>query len=176
MVSAAVREKTRKFLKLYGSQIANAISDKNLYFSAVVGQKCNESGYGTSSLAKLYNNFGGIRGIPKEAYGKTSDGWAKFATPQDCFKCYARFLNEKPQYAKVLRATSPEEQIKELVKAGYCEINTNKNSKSYMPSAEYYLNNCKGAIDATKEVCKGGLVTSSNLYATISDLKNNNTI
>ena len=173
MASQVVTEKTKKFLKLYGSQIASAISDSGLFFPSVVGQKCNESGYGTSDLAKLYNNFGGIKGRPKEAIGTTPKGWAIFRTPEDCFRSYARFITTLPQYSKALKSSSPEEQIKELVKAGYCEINKNKKSRGYMPSPEYYLNICQGAIDVTRDTIRTGRVSRTNLLSTISTIKTN---
>ncbi len=175
MPSQAVIDNTKKFLKLYGKDIATAIANTNLFFAAVVGQKCNESGYGTSNIAKNGYNFGGIRGRPQEAIGKTSNGWAIFATPYDCFKCYVRFILSKPQYAKVLLATSPEEQIKALVNAGYCEIITNKNSAGYMPSADYYLKRCQGAVDVTRDVCPTGKITSDNLALAIAQLQTNAT-
>jgi flagellum-specific peptidoglycan hydrolase FlgJ len=157
MPSKIVIDRTTLFIKRYGKDIVAAIVDTGLYFEAVIGQKCNESGYGDSNLAKTANNLGGIRGKPQEAIGKTSTGWAIFATPKDCFKCYARFLNT-PRYIKagVFTATSPEEQIKRMVKAGYCELDAN------VPTVESYLKRCQGAIDATRMVCPIGKV--SDIY------------
>lgn len=157
-------EKTKIFIKLFGMDIARAIADTPIFFATAVGQKCGESGFGTSSLAKKYNNFGGIRGVPKEAIGKTSNGWAIFRTPEDCFMSYARFLTEKKQYNKAMLAKSPEEQIKELVRAGYCEITPQ------MPSAEHYLRLCQSSVNAARDVCPTGRITRANIASTLQNI------
>ena len=163
MPSKYLIDRTKLFIKKYGKSIVAAIDDTGLYFEAVVGQKCNECGYGDSPLAKNANNFAGIRGKPQEAIGKTSTGWAIFATPEDCFRCYARFLRT-PRYIKagVFTATSPEEQIKRMVGAGYCELDAN------VPTVESYLKRCQGAIDATRMVCPVGRV--SDVYAALNQV------
>ena len=166
MPSQTLINKTKIFLKLYGVEIAKALVDSNIYFATAVGQKCNESGYGTSSLAKNYNNFGGIRGIPKEAIGKTSNGWAIFRRPEDCFRAYARFINELPRYNKALAESSPERQIIELVKAGYCKIPDGK-----IKTPNDYLKICQGAIDVTRSILPIGKITSQNIAGILSNIK-----
>jgi flagellum-specific peptidoglycan hydrolase FlgJ len=165
MPSTLTKNRTKLFIRKYGKDIATAIAGTGLYFSAVVGQKCGESAYGTSDLAVKYNNFGGIRGATRESSGVTSRGWAIFPTPLACFKSYARFITQKPQYQKALRATSPEQQILELVKAGYCET-----SASF--TANDYLKLCQGAIDSARLIAPIGRVT--DLYASINLLESSN--
>ena len=175
MPSQAATEKTKKFLRLYGLQIARAIADTPLFFAGVVGQKCNESGYGTASMAVKYNNFGGISGQPPEAISSYvsigSDNkrhrWAIFATPEDCFRCYARVITSMDRYSKAMQKTTPEAQIKAIVDAGYCAIDKN------MPSSTYYVSRCQGAIDVARQVVPIGTVTSANLNATIASLQTN---
>ena len=170
MPSKVCIDRTQKFLRLYGMQIARAIADTPLFYAGVIGQKCNESGYGTSPMAVKYNNFCGITGKPQEAYGSYKSGgytWAKFATPYDCFRCYARVTTSLARYNKAMLATSPEEQIKALVDAGYCAL-TEK-----MPSSTYYVKVCQGAIDVTRQVCPTAKVTSENLNAILATLQTN---
>ena len=42
-----------------------------------------------------------------------------------------------------------------------------------MPSPEYYLNICQGAIDVTRDTIKTGRVSRTNLLSTISTIKTN---
>lgn len=172
MASEAVKIKTKKFLKLYGNSIAKALSGTPIFFATAIGQKCNESGYGTAPLAVKYNNFGGIKGLPKEASGKTSNGWAIFRTPEDCFRAYARFITEKPQYAKALKATSPEQQILDLVNAGYCGLGWQVvNGKRIYFTDKDYLKICQGAVDVSRNLVPGGKVTSDNLSSSLTNIK-----
>jgi len=159
------KERTKLFIKKYGVDIAMAIDGSGLYFAMVVGQKCNESGYGTSNLAVNFNNFGGIQ------YGAGVDGaighngrWAVFPTPYACFKAYVNTIKSpKKNYLKmgVLSATSPEEQLKRIILGGYCPPTTDKNAK-------YYLSICQGAIDAAREICPLGKI--DNLKNALSQL------
>lgn len=155
-------DRTIKFVSKYGKEIAQAIVGTGLYFEAVVGQKCGESGYGDSELAKLHNNFGGIRytsNMPPsvgfvmyKGYGdKTEKKYASFKRAKDCFDFYVQtILSPQKKYVSfgVLKATSPEEQIIKMVQAGYCEGVTPKD----------YLANCQGAIDAARNVYKLGKI------------------
>ena len=159
MPSQLTIDRTKLFIKRYGMDIARAIEDSGLFFEAVIGQKCNESAYGDSNLAKNYNNFGGIRGNVQEAYGTTERGWAKFRTPEDCFRSYVRVVTSLPRYIQggVLTATSPEEQIIRMVKAGYCKI-----PDGNVRTANDYLKICQGAIDSTRIICPLGKITDVN--------------
>jgi len=163
-MSEYTKERTKLFLKNYGVDLARAIQGTGLYFAGVVGQKCGESGYGTSKLAVNYNNFGGLiygAGL-QGATGKTSNGWAIFKTPYDCFMVYVRQLQSPTKlYTKtgVFKAKSPEEQIKNIIKGGYCAGTT----------PEAYLRLCQGAVNASRDIC--GLGKIDDLQASIAILK-----
>jgi flagellum-specific peptidoglycan hydrolase FlgJ len=163
MPSKLAKDRTKLFIKNYGKDIATAIAGTGLYFSAVVGQKCGESAYGTSNLAKKYNNFGGIRnfGSLQGAVGTTSSGYAIFRTPLDCFKVYVSQLqspNKKYTKNGVFTAPSPEEQIKRMVNSGY----------STTPASQY-LSLCQSAIDSAREIVPLGRIT--NLTASLSQIQ-----
>ena len=154
----AGQRKCLQFLKKYSKDLTTALADSNIFFATAVAQKCLESGYGTSELAVNYNNFGGIRGIPKYAIGKTAKGWAKFATPFDCFKSYAYFINNLEggeRYAKALAAKTPESQVYELVKAGYCTSDT----------PQSYLNTIKPNLNILEEKGIGGKLSYADMIA-----------
>jgi len=164
MPSELTKKRTALFIKKYGTDIAKAIQGTGLFFEAVVGQKCGESGYGTSPLAKTANNFGGIRnfGNLSGAIGRTSSGFAIFKTPYDCFLVYVRQLQSpSKKYASngVFTARSPEEQIKTIVRSGY---------DSTPP--DQYLKLCQSAIDATRIICPAGRV--DNFLAVSNRIEN----
>jgi len=156
MPSKIAKDRTKLFIKKYGVDIAKAIQNSGLYFEAVVGQKCGESAYGTSPLARNSNNFGGIRygGGVVGAIGKTSSGYAIFPTPLECFQAYVRTLqspSKKYVSRGVLSAQSPEEQIKRMVSSGYSTTPPDK-----------YLTNCQSAIDSAREICPLGKIENLN--------------
>ncbi|MFM7852603.1 MAG: glucosaminidase domain-containing protein, partial [Flammeovirgaceae bacterium] len=64
MYSLAVKNKTKKFVDMYGKGIALAIKGTGLFFPTVVAQKALESGWGESELTREANNFGGIKYNP----------------------------------------------------------------------------------------------------------------
>lgn len=124
--------KVRYFMSKYGADLIDAIRGTDLFLSAVAAQKITESAYGKSALSAKHNNFGGIKamkGYPSVAMDttevvkgktiKTKDKFTIFATPKEAFKSYVALLQGNPRYAKVFTAKSPEEQIKEMAKAGY---------------------------------------------------------
>ena len=163
MPSKLSKDRTKLFIKNFGADIVTAISGTGLFFPAVVGQKCGESGYGTSPLAVKYNNFGGIRnfGSLSGAIGTTSSGYAIFRTPLDCFKVYVSQLQSPTKkYTKngVFTATSPEDQIKKIVNSGY----------SSTPASQY-LALCQSAIDSARLIVPLGRIT--DLTASIGQIK-----
>lgn len=103
--------------------------------AVMITQALLEAGYIAdvkgSALAREDNNLFGIKGrgtagsvtrTTKEFInGKmvtVRDTFAKYATVADCFEAHKVFL-EKPRYAKVLKANSPEEAFIKLQEAGY---------------------------------------------------------
>lgn len=171
------KEKTLKFIKRYGSDIIPALVDTNIFIETAVAQKCLESGFGTSNLAKNYNNFGGIKGRATYSSGVTSNGWAIFRTPNDSFRSYAYFVTSKRRtsgelwYKRALEAKTPEDQIYYMVVSGYCAY-TNMTPEQ---GARYYLSKCKGFITALQEKNIGGKVgsggrTSSSLISQLTTI------
>ena len=194
------QEQCLKFLKkfgvpskMYGEGIVKALADSNIFIATAVAQKCLESGYGTSRLAKRNNNFGGIKGKPEYAIGRDENGWAKFATPYDSFRSYAYFVNnleDGNRYAKALRAKTPEDQIYELVYAGYCTSPTRrefengcwkmknkqcvgkkyvfKNEAEYLDvRAKDYLSGCTGFISILNQYGIGGKIANKDVASVI---------
>jgi len=152
MPSEIAKKRTALFIKKYGVDIAKAIQGTGLFFEAVVAQKCGESAYGTSRLAKEANNFGGIKNFGRlsGAIGTTKSGFAIFRSPYDCFIVYVKQLQSPTKkYTRngVFTAKSPEEQIKIMVKSGYD-----------VTPPEKYLRLCQSAIDATRIICPVGRV------------------
>jgi flagellum-specific peptidoglycan hydrolase FlgJ len=56
--ATAGQKKCLQFLKQYNRDLVQAKADSNIFLATAVAQKCIESGYGTSSLARNYNNYG----------------------------------------------------------------------------------------------------------------------
>lgn len=150
---------TRAFVEKYGADISEAIKGTGLFFAAVIAQKCLESTYGQSALSAKYNNFGGIKNFNglKGATGtvelmtsefkngvehRVKQPFAIFATPRDGFNAYVNViknLDRKKPSIGIFTADSPEEQIKRIVRAGYCTTNPDS-----------YLKNMHGMMNATR--------------------------
>jgi flagellum-specific peptidoglycan hydrolase FlgJ len=149
MPSQLAIDRTKLFIKNYGKDIATAINGTGLYWEAVVGQKCLESAYGTAALATRYNNFGGMRN--NFGHG-TANGWAIFLSPLECFNAYVRTLQsptKKYTMMGVFTATSPEDQVLKIAKAGYC---------APPPTPAGYVAKAQSAIDATRQILPLGKI------------------
>jgi len=114
------------FVNNYGNDLIAALTGSGIYFAVAVAQKCLESGYGTSDLATLYNNFGGIFnfGSLPGASGTTSKGYAIFITPKACFDAYVKVLHDPTKkYISqgLLTAITPQAQLQAIALGGYCE-------------------------------------------------------
>lgn len=159
MYGAATYNRTKDFIDTYGKDIIDAIRGTGLFFSAVVAQKALESGYGDSELAKRYNNFGGIKnfgslpnaGVVQLDTVEIRNGrrvtvkqpFATFSTPRIAFDEYVAVLKDPTkEYTKmgVFTATTPEQQIKRMVQAGYSTMSPSK-----------YLSLLQGIIDAARD-------------------------
>lgn len=76
-----------------------------------------------------------------KATGST-DHYMEFESEEDAFKGYMTFLEVNPRYADALKASTPEEYITELKKAGYAEdklyvskiLNISKQAKDFVPA------------------------------------------
>lgn len=117
------------FVGKHGSDVIAALKGTGIYFPVTVAQKCLESGYGTSSLALKYNNFGGIMNFGGNLNGSTGvvSGkipYAIFNTPKDCFEVYAKVLrsqNQKYVSLGLLSATNAQDQLRAIAHGGYCD-------------------------------------------------------
>lgn len=101
--------------------------------SAIIGQACNESGFGRSSLASKYNNFFGM---------KTGSGWTGgsvrmktqeyrngvYVTVYDYFRVYTSFdagikgyfdFIQYPRYSNLKQATTPKQYLELIYADGY---------------------------------------------------------
>ena len=153
-----------EFLKIYNSQLIPALTDSNIFIATAVASKCLESGFGTAPLAVKYNNFGGIKGKPIYATGKTSNGWAIFPTPKASFMSYASFINNVDngqRYAKALQQNNATNQLWWLIYSGYCTTPYSNQSKN----ADSYLKQAKGFIDILNQRGIGGRITTANINA-----------
>ena len=161
-MSAAVN-RMLSFAKVYGSDMIKALDGSGVYFTVMLVQACNESGYGTSYAATHRNNFFGIAG-----------GKAKFTTPYECFAYYVKLLNTYPTYvsAGVTSANSPYSQIADIANSGYYDANTDENlPPSQLPpnktwtaaqSAKRYYNINKIFLDEILLKLPIGLINSQN--------------
>ena len=143
-MSKEVKKKVAEFIQQYGKDIVIAINGKNIYFEAIVGQKCMESAYGQSEQAKNFNNFFGLT--------NPSGGIYNFDTPLDCFSAYVEIIEKN--YSSALTASSPEEQLLKMAEEGYID--------SGVMSPTHYVKICKPAINATRELCGLGKIKNSD--------------
>jgi flagellum-specific peptidoglycan hydrolase FlgJ len=168
----AGQKKCLQFTKKYSSDLVAALTDSNIFIATAVASKCLESGFGTAPLAKKYNNFGGIKGKPIYATGKTSSGFSIFPSPKASFMSYAYFINNLEgglRYKKALQQTNPTDQLWWLVYAGYCpEPYPNQPAKN----ADAYLENSKSFINILNQRKIGGKITSKNALAYIEEIQN----
>jgi uncharacterized FlgJ-related protein len=114
------------FIDNYGADLLKAINNSGIFFATAAAQKMYESGFGNSTFATKYNNFGGITygsGI-KGSSGKIGK-FAIFNSPYDCFYTYVNNVLKDPtkKYLPngLLAAKTPIEQIMVIAKSGYCE-------------------------------------------------------
>lgn len=155
--SLAVRNRTRAFVDRYGAGIINAIKGTNLFFPAIVAQKCLESGYGESALTREANNFGGIKYAPNLAgvigyvakdtteyirgrKVRKVEKFSKFKDVESGIRATIRVLmHDRYKNARNL-AKTPQEQILMIARAGYTTT----------PPARY-LALLNGIIQATQD-------------------------
>ena len=142
MGARLTKKRIAVFIRQYGKDIVDAISNKNLYFEAVVAQKALESAFGTSELVANNNNF----------FGLMSNGtFVKFNSPNECFLAYVEIVES--EFSKALIASSPEEQLYKMAESGYI-------GNEMTPTA--YVKKCKPYIDAVRNVCGIGKVKNGS--------------
>jgi len=169
MASKYTESLIRTFVNQYGVSIARAIAQTNLFFPAVVAQLSVESANGTSGLSVRANNFGGIKGNQDNGILMDTTETDKHIASRAYFRKYANFDEFIDHYVSILRtpryinggvfeATSPEDQIKAMVKAGYSTMTPNA----------YLKQGVKDRIDATRDIYKIGKIGNiSSAYAAL---------
>ncbi len=124
---------TSVFLDKYHNDIINATKGTGLFPSVKMAQMIIESSWGNGITAKQANNFFGIKAdagwkgekkqfnTPKD--GKPVNYFRVYKTPLESIKDHTAFLKNNSRYPKagVFTATTPEEQITRIAKAGYAE-------------------------------------------------------
>ena len=192
-MSAARRHNMGVFLKKYGSELAAAVNNQPIFFSAMWAQACNESGYGDSDAAKYKNNFFGILSGNKTR---------KFDSPADAFSYQSELLQNPnlPYVSKgVLTANSPYAQLRAIADSGYYSMtndqtlggnnvvkgtvwngytwNGNKWAGSNFTSkqsADHYYNILKGFLDDALTILPIGKVNAGGLAQLQTNISNLN--
>jgi flagellum-specific peptidoglycan hydrolase FlgJ len=164
MYGIATYNASKKFLKQYGLGVMEAIRGTGLFFPAVMAQSALESGYG-KRIPEGSNNFAGIKynpnlpGVvgyvlsdtteykPNGAAYKTVQKFSKFKDVESGFRAHIKVvLGDRYKDAR-LNATSPEQQILMIAKAGYTTGNPVE-----------YLNSMKGIIEAMRDISQLGRI------------------
>lgn len=160
--SAYLQSRVVDFVTKYGKDIVSALKGSNLFFPAVVAQKCLETGYCSSTLCSKYNNFAGIKNFGhldnagtvyfKGPNDSSPQPYATFATPAASFVEYVKILKDPTKnYTKagVFTATSPEQQIIRIIQGGYDPSST----------PQGYLRSLQPMLDCTRDVYKIGKIS-----------------
>lgn len=127
---ASSRDGIRYFNDHYGADLIAALSGTGIFYQVALAQKCWESSYGTSILAREARNFGGIKWTPRTSasIGRFDLGpstWCLFSSPQHCFSYYTQtLLSPSKKYVKsgLLTANTPLEQLRAIATGGYCTV------------------------------------------------------
>lgn len=102
-------------------------------YQAIVVQTALETGWGSSSLLRKYNNFGGIKAGKNDkavilstpefqngAMNIIKDGFKVWDSPTSGLKGYVQFFHKNPRYKNALKyPNDPYQFIVEIKKAGY---------------------------------------------------------
>lgn len=93
-------------------------------YEVILGQSAQETGWGTSSLAKDHNAYFGIRPT-KGSQGVVETGsngsFVSYNSVEDSFEDYGLFIHENSRYAKALQyPNNPQKYLHEVAYAGYC--------------------------------------------------------
>ena len=121
------------FINKHKDSVIQATKGTNLFPSVKMAQMIIESGWGKSANARLANNFFGIKkgtgwkgetivlNTPKD--GKPVSTFRKYNSVLDSIKDHSDFLIKNKRYENngVFKATTPEQQVKAIFKAGYAE-------------------------------------------------------
>lgn len=102
----------------------------NVHPQTLLALSYYESGRGLSELAKKYNNYFGIKAgnewkgkkvnfLSDETTGARRSDFRVYASPEDSFKDFVKFLNTYSRYKPALTALNWQEQIIRLAASGY---------------------------------------------------------
>lgn len=166
MYSKYLYERIKKFVDTFGAGIAKSINNTGLYFPAVVAQSAYESGYG-ERIPKDSFNFAGIKYNPnlqgvvgyveadtteyvggKKVYVKQK--FSKFRDAEAGFNAHVQVLLKDRYKDARLNATSPEEQLFMIAKAGYTTT-----------PAKEYADSMKSLVEAARDYSKLGRIGST---------------
>ena len=128
------------FINKHKQSVIDATKGTKLFPSVKMSQMIIESGWGKSANARLANNYFGIKkgtgwtgetivlNTPKD--GKPVSTFRKYKSVLDSVKDHSSFLIKNKRYENngVFSATTPEQQVKAIFKAGYAEAKNYENT------------------------------------------------
>ena len=138
------------FINKHKQSVIDATKGTKLFPSVKMSQMIIESGWGKSANARLANNYFGIKkgtgwtgetivlNTPKD--GKPVSTFRKYKSVLDSVKDHSSFLIKNKRYENngVFSATTPEQQVKAIFKAGYAEAKNYENTLNKL-IAQYNL-------------------------------------
>lgn len=154
--------------------------DENLNVEGIVGQILQESGNGLSQLTLQGNNFGGIKADSNWSGETIKMGGAtyrKFATPEEGLKNQVYFYIDNPRYRKngVMQATTPEEHLKAVQRAGYAgDKNYVENTMKMVHSIAPRLKKAGATMPAPQTNITAPIMTTDQLEAEMGENLNIN--
>lgn len=93
-------------------------------YEVILGQSAQETGWGTSSLAKEHNAYFGIRptsGSQGTVETGSNGSFVAYNSVEESFEDYGLFIHENSRYAKALQyPNNPQKYLHEVAYAGYC--------------------------------------------------------
>jgi flagellum-specific peptidoglycan hydrolase FlgJ len=139
-----------EFIDKHKLSVIEATKGTKLFPSVKMAQMIIESGWGKSANARLANNYFGIKkgtgwtgetivlNTPKD--GKPVSTFRKYKSVLDSVIDHSSFLIKNKRYENngVFSATTPEQQVKAIFKAGYAEAKNYENTLNKL-IAQYNL-------------------------------------
>lgn len=172
MYSEYTKNMMADFGDRYREPVCRNLLDSGLFLPAVMGQLSAESNWGQNAPG---NNFAGIHstGSAFSSGTQTLDttevvNGARISV-KGTFATYADFDNFLKDYIRVLKlasyvnagvytAATPEDQVLAIARGGYSTL-----------SPVAYLNQCRGRIEAARDLWKIGKISSSVTEPTVVD-------
>ena len=105
------------FIEKYATLIQKYAIQYGFFPSVLMAQAAEESGWGSSNIAKNANN---IFGIKKGSWtGATLNGYRKYATVEECIINYCSVVMAQSRYANVKNATDYKQALVYIQAGGY---------------------------------------------------------